>query len=187
MIMVIAVIIIVLLIALIAVVIYFAFKKQKPSPADELAEERKAMVKKGRSHLMDLRRLGMKVQNQDVRALNEQICMSADKIFQTLQEKPECIPNVRKFFNYYLPTQGSILEKYIRVESSGVPSGELTHNVVSCLGDIRKAMEKQYNNLFDDDILDLTVEMEVMTAVCKRDGLLAEEEVTQQNTMKLTL
>lgn len=182
-----AVIIIVLLIALIAVVLYFAFKKQKPSPADELAEERKAMVKKGRSHLMDLRRLGMKVQNMDVRMLNEQICVSADKIFQTLQKKPECIPNVRKFFNYYLPTQGNILEKYIRVESSGVPSGELTQNVISCLGDISKAMEKQYNSLFDDDILDLTVEMEVMTAVCKRDGLLPEEESSQQNAMKLTL
>jgi hypothetical protein len=37
-------------------------------------------------------------------------------------------------------------------------------------------MEKQYNSLFDDDKLDLTVDMEALTLACKRDGLLEKEE-----------
>lgn len=31
---------------------------------------------------------------------------------------------------------------------------------------------KQYASLYDDDVFDLEAEMKVMTAVCKRDGLL---------------
>lgn len=37
-------------------------------------------------------------------------------------------------------------------------------------------MEKQYDSLFDDDKLDLTVDMEALTLACKRDGLLDEDE-----------
>ena len=37
-------------------------------------------------------------------------------------------------------------------------------------------MEKQYNNLFEDDILDLTVEMKILTQMCKKDGLLTEAD-----------
>ncbi len=168
------VVLILWIIILVAVVLYFAFKKPKNNPEDSFAEERKAMVAKGRSHLMELRRLGLQVQNQDVRGINDQICASADKIFQTLRKRPEKIPEVRKFFNYYLPTQGCILEKYIREEKSGVPNETLTSDVIICLGDIKKAMDMQYNNLFEDDIIDFTVDMDAMTALCKQDGLISE-------------
>jgi hypothetical protein len=40
---------------------------------------------------------------------------------------------------------------------------------------MESAMEKQYLNLFEDDKLDLSVEMAVMTQICKRDGLLADD------------
>jgi len=42
-------------------------------------------------------------------------------------------------------------------------------------------MEKQYSSLFDDDKLDLTVDMEALTLACKRDGLLDEEEESNEN------
>ena len=66
--------------------------------------------------------------------------------------------------------------KYKELESSGVPTMEVTENTIDCLKNIKAAMEKQYNNLFESDILDLTVEMEVLTQICKRDGLLTDED-----------
>ena len=45
------------------------------------------------------------------------------------------------------------------------------------------AMEKQYNNLFEIDILDLTVEMEVLTQICKRDGLLTDADFESEKMM----
>ena len=44
--------------------------------------------------------------------------------------------------------------------------------VMECLENIKSAMDKQYQNLFEDDKLDLTVEMEALALACKRDGLL---------------
>ena len=73
------------------------------------------------------------------------------------------------------------------MENSGIPSGETAESVISCLTDIKSAMEKQYENLFEDDKLDLSVEMEVLTAVCKRDGLLEDDVSKSRKSGDFTL
>lgn len=155
-----------------------------------LDEEQAQILAKGRENLMELRRLVMRIKNQEVHNRANEICSTADKILQTLKQKPEKIQNVRQFFNYYLPTLGEILSKYRRIEESGVPHEETTEKVKSYLSDIKRAMDKQYENLFADDILDMSVEMEAMKMAVKRDGLIADEvvEVTEGGkTINLTL
>jgi len=174
-------IVVALIVILVAVVIYFAFRKPKGKDGAPGAADVTAVLSKGRSNLMELRRMGMRVKNQQVRKLNEEICGTADKILRTLKEQPEDIPRVRQFFNYYLPTLGNILLKYVRLEESGVPAANMTESTISCLGDIKTAMGKQYTNLFDNDMLDLSVEMEALTLACKRDGLLEDENFQLQD------
>ena len=95
---------------------------------------------------------------------------------------------MRQFLNYYLPTLGNILLKYERVEKSGIPTDNMEENVIDCLEKIKNAMDRQYANLFNNDILDLSVEMEVLTQACKRDGLLTDEDVQgTKEGVKLTL
>ena len=183
--MILAIIVLVLVLLLVAVVLYFAFKK--PKEKKNADNDAKAILTKGRQNLMELRRYSMKMKHQQVRKLNDEICGVIDKILQTLSKQPEDIPAVRKFFNYYLPTLGGILEKFTRVENSGIPSGETAESVISCLTDIKSAMEKQYENLFEDDKLDLSVEMEVLTAVCKRDGLLEDDVYKSRKSGDFTL
>lgn len=171
----------VLVILLVVLVIYFSKQKPEKNGSEKASADVNAVLSKGRSNIMELRRLEMRVKNPLVRNLGEDICQVAEKILRTLKEQPEDIPEVRQFLNYYLPTLGSILLKYIRVEDSGIPADAMTQNVISCLGNIKIAMEKQYANLFEDDMLDLSVEMEALTLACKRDGLLADESVSLQD------
>lgn len=42
-------------------------------------------------------------------------------------------------------------------------------------------MRKMYDSLYDDDKLDLTVEMETLKQFCKQDGLLADSVIQIQN------
>jgi len=174
-------VILLVIVLIVAVVIYFAFRKPKGKDGAPGAADLSAVLSKGRSNLMELRRMGMRVKNQQIRKLNEEICGTADKILRTLKEQPEDIPRVRQFFNYYLPTLGNILLKYVRLEESGVPAANMTESTISCLGDIKTAMGKQYTNLFDNDMLDLSVEMEALTLACKRDGLLEDENFQLQD------
>lgn len=175
-----------LVIALIVLVIVFS--REKPEPKNALPDsEPKKVLSRGRANLMELRRMTLQVKDPQVRQLGSGICGSVDKILHTLNAQPEDIPNVRQFLNYYLPTLRSILTKYVKLEASGVPAEEMTRSAVSCLQDIDVAMQRQYQSLFDNDRLDLSVEMEALTLACKRDGLLTDEEFKAQVQDKILL
>lgn len=163
----------VVLIILIGLVIYFSVTspKEKNNP-----DSPAAILSKARSELMELRRSQLTIRNTEIAALCREITDIGDKILAVLKQKPDSVAGVRQFLNYYLPTLGKILGTYVRVEESGSMTDELAVNTVTHLGEIRKAMEKQYDSLFDDDKLDLSVDMEALTLACKRDGLLEDEK-----------
>ena len=162
-------------VALVIAVLFFAFRKPKKTPEQQIPEIAASTLQKGRTQLMDIRRLAMKIKHQEIRKVSESICSIIDKILRTLKEQPGDVPRVGRFFHYYLPTLQSILTKYTRLESTEHPGEDTVEKALSCLRDMEAAMEKQYLNLFEDDKLDLSAEMAVMTQICKRDGLLADD------------
>ena len=166
-----------------------AAMKKKPAaappqtpPADDapkappLTVEQENILSKGRTNLLELRKIIVKIKDPEIHQMSNEICDVNEKILKTLREKPEKIPQVRQFLNYYLPTLGEILVKYQRIEQSGVPAEKSEKMVEKYLADIKKAMEKQYENLYDDDKLDLSVEMEAMTMAAKSDGLISDDD-----------
>lgn len=150
---------------------------QAPPPVDNTNPEQRAVLKKGEENLEKLRRMAAQVKDAQIRTAAVQACDQAEKILRTLREQPDSIPAVRQFLNYYLPATGEILMKYQWMEQSQAVGPEMTGKVFHYLQDIHEALEKQYQNLFEDDLLDLTVEMEAMTMACKRDGLLTDREM----------
>ena len=163
------------ILAIVVVVMVFAFKKPKAEPGKPTSADVTSALSKGRSELMEIRRTAMYIRDSQIKTRSEEICGAADRILKTLKEQPENIPDVRKFFSYYLPTLGKILKKFRQLEESGVLSQETRDTTVGCLGNIKTAMDKQYENLFSDDVMDITAEMEVMNHILRGEGLLEEE------------
>ena len=155
-----------------ALVIYFSVtgNKEKNDP-----DSPSAVLSKARADLMELRRMQVKVKDREIMNLCRELTDIGDKVLSALKQKLQSVSDARQFLNYYLPTLGKILGTYIRIEESGSMTEELKNSTATHLGEIRTAMEKQYDSLFDDDKLDLTVEMEALTLACKRDGLLEDE------------
>ena len=159
-------------IVLVAVVIYFALHK---TPAQQKAENTAAIIQSGRTQLMDLRRLSLKVKNENIRSTCDSICATVEKILHTLKEHPQKVSDIGSFFRYYLPTLESILIKYISIESTDIAAEDTAQKTLSCLKEVESAMSKQYLNLFEAEKLDLSVEMEVLLQVCRKDGLLTDD------------
>lgn len=166
-------IVLAIVLLIVVLVLIAAFRKPKGRKLPD-GTDVNAVLAGGRADLMELRRMTMRIKDGEIRSRCEEICSRVDRILRTLREKPSGIARVRQFFNYYLPTLGKILETYVRVEAGGTPAAETAKNTMACLGDIKLAMEKMYDNLFADDILDLSVEMEVLAQVCRRDGLISD-------------
>lgn len=167
--------------SLVGLVLFFSLRKPKLKEGQGKAEHTAALLAQGRTDLLELCQLALRVKNQEIRASSESVCHVIQQILGALKEQPEDIPKARQLFSYYLPTLGGILQRFIRLEQSGVPAADATGKVISCLDSIQAAMEKLYASLFDDDKLDLAVEMEVLKQCCKQEGLLEENTVQTQN------
>ena len=164
-----------LIVALVAVVLFFAFHKPKKTPEQERSEAQETVLKKARASLMELRTSAMRVKQQQVRDSARNICATLDQILKELKNQPEDIAKARSFLNHSLPMLSGILRKYIRLEQSGVPNEDVTAQTISCLQDLETAARKQYQNLFDNDVVDITADMEVLTQLCRQNGLLEED------------
>lgn len=174
---------------LILLVIFLCFRKPKKENEKVKEQDITSVLSGGRARLMEIRRLAMRIRDQRVRGMSEEICKEAERVLKTLREQPENIPQVRQFLNYYLPTLESILSKYGRMEESNTLTAELVENKWNYLENISMVTKKQYQSLFEDDILDITIEMEVLTMICKRDGLLDEHlgKEEKKDSIALTL
>lgn len=169
------------IIVLVGLVIFFSLRKPKPKEGQEKAEYAAVLLAQGRTDLLALRQLTLRVKNQKIRASSQGVCQVIEQILGALKEQPEDIPKVRQLFSYYLPTLGGILQRFVRLEQSGVPAADSTEKVISGLSTIQIAMDKLYASLFEDEKLDLTVEMEVLKQLCQQDGLLSESTVQAQD------
>ena len=164
-----------LIVLLVAVVLFFAFHKPKKTPEQERSEAQETVLKKARASLMELRTSAMRVKQQQVRDSARNICATLEQILKELKNQPEDIAKARSFLNHSLPMLSGILRKYIRLEQSGVPNEDVTAQTISCLQDLETAAQKQYQNLFDNDVVDITADMEVLTRLCRQNGLLEED------------
>ncbi len=161
-----------LIVVLVAAVLFAAFHKPKKTPEQEKAEARTAVLKQARASMMELRTASMRVKNGEVRTGAQNICTTLDRILKTVQEQPEDLSKARSFLNHSLPLLSGILQKYIRLEQSGVPTEEVTARTIACLRDLETASQKQYESLFDNDVVDITADMQVLTQLCRQNGLL---------------
>lgn len=163
-----------LLTLMIGVVIFMAFQKPKEEP--ERADLNK-MLSGGRELLMDIRRASMRMKDKNIRLETEEICKSADKVLRTLKEQPENMGQVRKLFSQYLPTLRNVLVKYAKLEACSELTAEAKNNTRELLRDMKYVVEKMYHSMFDDEKLDLDVELEVLKMVCKKDGFMTDGEL----------
>ncbi len=180
----IALIVAIVVVVLIVLLVVFASKAGQGSPAPNasvnktspLTPEQQDSLKKAGSQLTRVRMSISRISDQILQRSGIQACNSIEKVLKTLKEKPEKIQTTRQLFNYYLPTMERVVDRYLKIESSGVDNPEIPGNLRQYFDDITLAMQSEYEGLFDNDKLNVTVDMEAMTIALKRDGLLDEED-----------
>jgi hypothetical protein len=76
--------------------------------------------------------------------------------------------------DYYLPTTLKMLSGYSKMNErnvTGQQAQETRRQIESATAVVEKAFKKQLNNLYQDDILDISTDVEVLETLLKADGL----------------
>jgi hypothetical protein len=96
------------------------------------------------------------------------------KIFRIVEDKPEKIPQIRRFMNYYLPTTIKLLNSYQTLEKQGINGENITsakQDIERILDTLTSGYEQQLDNLFKSDKLDISADIDVLENMMEQDGL----------------
>lgn len=137
-----------------------------------------AVLEEGRARVKDILEHGKRIRNPRVKAHVEKIADVVDRIYKNFETDPKDIKTAKKFLNYYLETAIKIMDRYADLSEKGLVSAEAKQTLVRAeelLVKIHAAFEKQLARLYEDDVLDLDAEMQLLEQTMVVEGLEAKE------------
>ena len=159
---------------------------QRPTPASGNPTVDQ-LVQQGMKMLSEIREENALIPDAELSGKIDQLEDIARRIFSTVADKPEKAPQIRRFMDYYLPTTLKMLQGYRKMDERQVSGA----NAEATRAQIRKAMDvvvrafgKQLDALYQDDMLDLSTDIEVMETMLRQDGLVDSGLMKQEAEAK---
>ena len=141
----------------------------QPSKADRGAEN---------AILDEIRQVNDQVANEKLSAQIDRIGVITAKILEYQKSRPEKAPQLHSFLSYYLPTTLKILRAYGQLESQQIAGENITAAMTRIEGMMDKVVEgfeKQLDQLFQGDTMDITADVDVLEQMLARDGLTGQQ------------
>ena len=101
----------------------------------------------------------------------------AGSILKYLEEHPGKIMEARRFIDYYQDTASSLLEKYVKLQETGLGSREaerLKVQTTQALLTLNRAFEGQFEKLMGNELMDMEAEIRLLKQTMEMEGY--EEE-----------
>ena len=133
------------------------------------------LVDKGQEMLAQIRHENDLIPDAELSSQMDQLEDVANRIFRTVAEKPDKAPQIRRFMDYYMPTTLKMLEGYRKMDERQVAGQEAQATraqIREAMSTVLKAFDKQLNALYQDDMLDLSTDIDVMETMLRQDGLI---------------
>ncbi len=148
------------------------------------------IVNEGKAYIENIRRINAQIPGDEMSAKLFQLESIMQRIFQQVENEPECADDLKKFMNYYLPTTTKLLNAYVDLDKQP----EVGDNIVKtkkeiedAIDVINSAFENLLDSLFQDMAWDITSDISVMKTMMAQDGLtdggIRDVEVAQGQSM----
>ena len=143
-------------------------KKSTGDPQlDRLLEDRERAVS-------EMRRLNDAIQDEKISAQIDHLEDATKKIIDQVVAQPGKLPRIRRFMDYYLPTTLKILNAYDRMGATGLSGGNVgttMEKVEEMMDVLVAAFDKQLDDLFGEEALDISTDIAVLEQMLAREGL----------------
>ena len=151
-----------------------AAPKQEPAKQPQTQADRDAE----NAILDEIRQVNDQVANEKLSAQIDRIGVITAKILEYQKSRPEKAPQLHSFLSYYLPTTLKILRAYGQLESQQIVGENITaamKRVEGMMDKVVEGFEKQLDQLFQGDTMDITADVDVLEQMLARDGLTGEQ------------
>lgn len=154
-------------------------ESQATAPADKAHPQPSKADRGAENAILDeIRQVNDQVANEKLSAQIDRIGVITAKILEYQKSRPEKAPQLHSFLSYYLPTTLKILRAYGQLESQQIAGENITAAMTRIEGMMDKVVEgfeKQLDQLFQGDTMDITADVDVLEQMLARDGLTGEQ------------
>lgn len=141
------------------------------------------VIREGNDALRRIRRANDLIPDVALSAQIDSIERSCEQILSILEQRPQLLPQLRTFLRYYLPTTLHLLDARAKLEkTASTPKAiEIRARISEAISVVDKAFLKQVEALDEYRFIDLESEMDVLRDMLRSDGLLDEEQASEDD------
>lgn len=160
------------------------YREQEEARAKELEEamqnassEQKEIYrikKEGQEYLQQLTSIKLQIGSSEVKGKIERMEVLAARIFVCASEHPESISRTDKLFKYYFPSVMKLLNVYKDIEKQPIQGENIQkaqREIEESLDKINQALEKLFDEMFQNVAMDISSDIQVLEVMLKQDGL----------------
>ena len=132
------------------------------------------LLNRGREMIKEIRIENDKIPDESLSAKLDELENSCAEIFRAVYDKPSKAPQIRKFMEYYLPTTLKMVKNYRLLSERDYGNAEnrkARQRIDEALGVVNNGCRHMLDQLYRDDMLDITTDIDVLEQMLKRDGL----------------
>lgn len=113
----------------------------------------------------------LRIQSREFQERLGGIVEGSQRILRAIEDDPRDLRRARKFLNVYLDGIEKVSEQYVRTHPK-TQTPMLEENYRNLLVDMENVCNEQYERLMQNDVLDLDVQIEVLSTRLKREGVI---------------
>ncbi len=129
------------------------------------------ILKNGKEKVKILRNSAADLKDPAIKTEINKIAGTAEKIFQNFERDPKDIKAARQFITYYIDAAINVIKQYSDLSDNAPDKKDFQIKVTELLKTISKSFDTQLKKLYEDDFLNLDVEMKVLEKTIKSEGL----------------
>lgn len=149
------------------------FRTKRRLAAEKPADLDSALFE-GKRKLEEIRSIGKRIRDTEIRAKIEAIGESVEKILAEVKRDPGDLKLARQFLSYYLDATINILNKYTTLSSQKLADSGINASLSrteEMLDTINQAFGKQLARLLSNDVMDLDTELSLLEQTIRMEGL----------------
>ncbi len=146
----------------------------KAEPKQEPATEAKNQEADDDAILREIKRVNDAIPDEVMSRKIDRIGEITGKILDYQRRNPAKAPELRQFLNYYLPTTLKILNAYAQMDAQGVEGENISaakERIEGMMDKVVEGFEKQLDQLFKTEAMDIATDVEVLERMLDKDGL----------------
>lgn len=149
---------------------YSKIEKQIKSGAIPDNKQTSTILKDAKDKVNAIKRQGIRETDIKIKNAIADIGQQSELIIREIRRDPTDVKKARKFLHYYLDATSKVLEQYSLLKGKAIEGhNTVLDKVLPLLQDIKKGLDYEYKKLFDKELMDLDVEIEVLKKTLEQD------------------